>query len=316
MSATPRYVGNGPYCFTNSLVMMLGADAPPTAAVETLTGSPFGFQLLVGRLPLFDPFGWNPDLGLDQAIGLLGYEAKRATHTTAQEALAGLRDSLVDGPVLVGPLDMGLLAHQPESDRASGADHFVVVIAADEKTVVFHDPQGHPYATLPTSVFLAAWRGEQIGYLDAPYAMRTDMRRVRVITETEALRGLLPLAREWTQGRDLPTPPGTLGGADGYHALAALVRNPEPDLLSMLAHFSIRVGARRRGDAAHCLRSIGHPEAASCLEAQAVELGRLQYASVVGDGVALTAGCVRLAELHEDLLRLLDCSPRDAAVTN
>ena len=316
MNTRPRYVGNGPYCFTNSLAMMLGAGAPPVAVLETLTGSPFGFQLLAGKLPLFDPLGWNPDLGLDQAIELLGYAAERTTHTDDHEALAELRNALEVGPVMAGPLDMGLLAHQPGSDRASGADHFVLVTSADTETVAFHDPQGHPYATLPTSVFLAAWRGEQIGYLDAPYAMRTYMRRVRDITETEALREMLPLAREWTRGRDLPTPPGTLGGADGYHALAALVRNPEPDLLSMLAHFSIRVGARRRGDAAHCLRSIGHPEAASCLEAQAVELGRLQYASVVGDGVALAAGCVRLAELHEDLLRLLNCSPRDAAVTN
>ena len=50
--------------------MMLGAGAPSVAVVETLTGSPFGFQLLAGKLPLFDPLGWNPDLGLDQAIEL------------------------------------------------------------------------------------------------------------------------------------------------------------------------------------------------------------------------------------------------------
>ncbi len=44
-------------------------------------------------------------------------------------------------------------------------------------------------------------------------------------------------------------------------------------------------------------------------------LGRLQFASVVSDGVALAAGCVRLAALHEDLLGLLNCSPLDAAPT-
>lgn len=44
---------------------------------------------------------------------------------------------------------MGLLSHQPGSDRPLGADHFVTVLASDEQGVTMHDPQGHPYAWLP-----------------------------------------------------------------------------------------------------------------------------------------------------------------------
>ena len=107
----PPYVGNGPYCYTNSLLTVLGGEAPTPGIVETLTSSAFGFQLLAGRLPLFDPYGWNPDHGLDQALRLLGYSWQRVTSDSATQALTALRDRVREGPVLIGPVDMGLLAH-------------------------------------------------------------------------------------------------------------------------------------------------------------------------------------------------------------
>ena len=145
--------------------MMLDGGAPPTHVVETFTGAPFGCQLLAGELPLFDPYGWSPELGLDQALLLLGFQARRTTHRDGDSALEALRQESALGPVLVGPVDMGRLVHQPGSDRFSGADHFVVVTAADRSEVTFHDPQGHPYVVLPTPAFLSACRAEAIGYL-------------------------------------------------------------------------------------------------------------------------------------------------------
>jgi hypothetical protein len=57
--------------------MVLGADAPPPSAIEVLTGAPFGAQVVEGALPYFDPLGWEPDLGLDQAVGLLGWSCRK-----------------------------------------------------------------------------------------------------------------------------------------------------------------------------------------------------------------------------------------------
>ena len=71
------YVGSGPYCYANSVAMMLGPAAPPPSVIEVLTGSPFGLELIAGRLPLFDPFGWYPDRGIDDALGLLGWSFRR-----------------------------------------------------------------------------------------------------------------------------------------------------------------------------------------------------------------------------------------------
>ncbi|MFD7917556.1 hypothetical protein ACFV30_44015, partial [Streptomyces sp. NPDC059752] len=107
------YVGSGPYCYTNSLAMMLGEESPSTSVIETLTGSPFGAQLIGGSLPLFDPYGWHPETGLDAAIALLGWSCERSDGGTPAEALERLRTACSRGPVLVGPVDMGLLLYQP-----------------------------------------------------------------------------------------------------------------------------------------------------------------------------------------------------------
>jgi hypothetical protein len=57
--------------------MALGPEAPSPSTIEVLTGSPFGFGLLAGRVPLFDPYGWDPNRGLDDAIGRLGWTCRR-----------------------------------------------------------------------------------------------------------------------------------------------------------------------------------------------------------------------------------------------
>jgi len=307
MTKATLYVGNGPYCYTNSLLMMLGEAAPVAGVVETLTASPLGFQLLGGELPLFDPYGWNPDLGLDQAIELLGYRCRRTTHETADDALAGLESALTAGPVLVGPVDMGLLAHQPGSDRAAGADHFVVALASGEGSIRFHDPQGHPHAVLPTEIFLDAWHAEQIGYLaEDAFVMRTDFERVSCISTHEALNASLDLARSWALSRDeLPVPPGTLGGRAAYEQFAEQLVSVSPGILDLLSHFSIPVGARRRGDAAMCFEATGSSDLAERFAEQAVTLGSLQYAAVLGDAATLVRGCRRLGELHDDLIAAL-----------
>src|SRR5690606_33015459 len=100
------YTGSGPYCYTPSLTMVIGPDAPPPAVVETLTGSPFGAQLVAGALPFFDPSGWDPEIGLATAVDLLGWTCERSAGGSARAALDRLRAACAHGPVLAGPVDM------------------------------------------------------------------------------------------------------------------------------------------------------------------------------------------------------------------
>src|SRR5512147_1804159 len=98
----PAFSGSSPYCYSNSLAMVLGGDSPAPSAIEVLTGSPFGAQLVEGGLPHFDPLGWDPDLGLDQAIDVLGWTCRRTSGGDATEAIGRLRQAGKSGPVLVG----------------------------------------------------------------------------------------------------------------------------------------------------------------------------------------------------------------------
>lgn len=300
------YVGNGPYCYSNTLLTALARSDLPLSTLETLTGSPFGFQLLFGELPLFDPLGWDPDLGVDQALNLLGYTWQTRSLGNEAEALTFLREELKGGPVFVGPVDMGLLKHQPESDRASGADHFVTVLEIADDLVFMHDPQGHPWAALPLNLFLQAWKAEQIGYAE-PFTLRHHFRQEKNVAPLDAVRDSLPLARRWLKGRDdLGCPPGTLGGSEGLRVLADRIAGDfSDDLRGTLIHFGIRVGARRKADAALTLANIDQVEAAEVLQSQAKTLGALQYPAMVRDTATLADRLQRLAGLHEHLEQML-----------
>ena len=292
------YVGSGPYCYANSLSMVVDDGLRPSL-IETLTGSPFGFQM-VGPLPLFDPVGWEPDTGLDQALRLLGWESDRVTFSTADEAFERLVTLCTDGPVFVGPLEMGLLLHQPGSDRPMGADHFVAVLDAGPTGVTMHDPQGHPYAWLPADAFVAAWGSDTILYGSGRFPLRTNFRRVAARRDHDAVEELLPLAHGWARGVQGE-------GAGSVDALRALADRAEIGLgapaLSVLQNFSLRLGTRRRVDAARELAAW--PEVAGVLDRQARALGRAQYAAVRGDNGVLSATFRQVADLHEDLVHAL-----------
>ncbi|WP_246646632.1 hypothetical protein [Nonomuraea ceibae] len=298
------YVGSGPYCYANSLAMILGDEAPSASVVEVLTGSPYGMQLISGRLPLFDPFGWDPEQGLDAAIELLGWSCAREDGGSADEAVERLRRACAAGPVLAGPLELGLLRYQPGSGQAVGADHYLVVLEVTDDIVLVHDPQGYPYATLPVAEFAESWRGELISYLPRPFTMRSAFVREARVSPEEALRRSLPAALAWLGGRtDVPVAPGTLGQAEAAERTAELVAEGrlDPQARELLGAFAVRVGARRANDLAACLASLGLAEGAAVAAEQARLVGALQLPVVTGDDAALAAGLRALAPAYERL---------------
>ncbi|MEV0649536.1 hypothetical protein AB0I28_30195 [Phytomonospora sp. NPDC050363] len=300
------YVGSGPYCYSNSFAMLMGEHAPPTAVIETLTGGPFGMQLLAGKLPFFDPYGWDPSEGFDNVLSSLGWTSTVTSGGEAADALARLREAVAKGPVWVGPVEMGHLHHQPGMTGPIGADHYVVVLAVDDDTVLMHDPQGFPYATLPLADFMTAWAKETVAYGD-PYTLRTDFARLGEVGEVEALRAGLATATSWLHLRDdVPVPPGTLGNGEAAEALAVVwAAGPDEGLRGHLEHFAIRVGARRLDDAATCLARLDLAEASSILREQARLVGALQYPAVKRDDDAVAAGLRELAPTYDRLRAVL-----------
>jgi hypothetical protein len=267
--------------------MMLGGDAPDIAVVETVTGSPFGLQLEDG-LAFFDPCGWNPGIGVDEALTALGWTARTTSGGDADTAFGRLNAALAEGPVMVGPVEMGHLRHQPGMTGPVGADHYVVVLGADDAHVTLHDPQGYPYARLPRADFTAAWRAESVAYAE-PYTMRTEFARARPVDTLQAVDAAVPRAIDWLGGAN----------ADAALALADLVeRGCGRELRGHLVDFAVRVGARRLADAAACLHRVGHTAAAATLTGQARLVGSLQHPLVTGDDGAAAAVLRELAPAY------------------
>ncbi|OOG74414.1 hypothetical protein B0E45_05420 [Sinorhizobium sp. A49] len=296
------YTGSGPYCYANSFAMMFGAHAPSTAVIEFATGSPFGMQLIGGTLPFFDPYGWDPEAGFDGALAALGWTSTLSKGGDADDALSRLRAALKDGPVWIGPVEMGHLRHQPGMSGPIDADHYVVVIEMDEDSVLMHDPQGYPYARLPLANFMAAWRADTLSYGDA-YTMRTDFVRVAEMSEIETIQASVPAAIHWlSMETERPVPARTLGNAEAAETLAARIETAcDKGLRAHMIHFAVRVGARRAADAAACLARAGYHQAARIADDQARLIGALQHPLVARKDADAAASLRALAPTYDRL---------------
>ncbi|SDA88458.1 hypothetical protein [Sinorhizobium sp. NFACC03] len=299
------YVGSGPYCYANSFAMMFGEAAPSPAVIEFATSSPFGMQLIGGSLPFFDPYGWDPEAGFDGALAALGWTSEVSKGDDAEDALSRLRSALKDGPVWVGPVEMGHLRHQPGMTGPIEADHYVVVLALDEERVLMHDPQGYPYASLPIGDFMAAWSAK-LTYGDS-FTMRSGFSRVAEVSEVDAIRASIPAAIHWlSMVTDRAMPPRSLGNAEAAEALAARIEEGcDKGLRAHLIHFGVRVGARRAADAATCLKRAGFAKSAAIAGEQAPLIGALQYPLVLRRDAEAAEALRRLAPTYDRLLSAL-----------
>jgi hypothetical protein len=296
------YVGSGPYCYANSFAMMLGDRAPSTAIIEVATGGPFGMQIIGGSLLFFDAYGWNPELGFDQALEAIGWTSTVSSGGDADEARDRLAAATAEGPVWVGPVEMGHLRHHPEMTGPIGADHFVVALDVDDRRVLVHDPHGCPYAEVPIDDFMTAWRAETVSYGD-PYTMRTGFAQVADVSPADAIRTIIPTAIERLSMRaDLPMPPGSLGNGEAAEQAARMVEAGAGDgMREHLIYFAIRVGARRLSDTADCLALIGNHPAAEIAATQARLVGSLQHPMVVKDFPAAAGALRELAPTYDRL---------------
>jgi hypothetical protein len=308
------YTGNGPYCYANSLYMALrdsGAEAatlPEPGFIECLTTMPFGtLYLRVGRdlLVFFSSPLTNPDQGLTIALDVMGWECREEREGAPEAALARLAEAAARGPVLAGPLDMGALGYMPYHQQVSGSDHFVIVLGVEHDRVRVHDPDGYPYASLPATEFLRAWKAERVRYVQTPYAMRSAFRQSRRPTRAEMIARTVAGIR--TSLAADPGGPDQYGGPRAIRLLAADLRGTGAKRLAgHLTFFALPLAARRSHDAAAFLREAGHPEAAGLLERKARCFGDAQYWAVQERWDQAADSMEAVADLEEALIHSLD----------
>jgi hypothetical protein len=298
------YTGSGPYCYSNSFAMMMGAEAPSTAVLEFATCSPFGMQIVGKDLVFFDPLGWDPLQSFEDMLVAAGWTSKLTVGTDADDALASLKKELEKGPVFVGPIEMGYLRYQPGNNGPIGADHYVVVLGIQGDRVDLHDPHGFPYASMPVSELLQAWKTDSLGY-GKSYMMRSEFKHVHDVTEEDIIRRTLPNARKWlgmetVKPSDMPA--GSCGNGKAAEKLADMIQtNFHPGVKNPLVYFAVRVGVRRLADAATCLGRIGCVDAAAVMAKQARLVGGLQYPLVVGDKGTAVRILKELAPTYDEL---------------
>jgi hypothetical protein len=289
---------------------LLGDGAPPasvpsTGFLQCLTTLPFGYTY-VKDAELFVFSDPNPDLGLTRAIETLGWTCTLECGGDEGEALARLRVAVQQGPVLIGPLNMGYLTYNPNHPYLLGADHYVMVLSMDENQVQVHDPKGFPSAALPVEYLLKAWRAEgmDLAYTDEPFTMRTAFRPEEPSSRGQMIERTMPFIRINLQ-QEL-WQPGPFGGVPALRMLVQTLQTGVPERLAThLFYWALPLGLRHKVDAQTFLREGNQSEAADLIAEQARLLGRAQYAGVQHSWPEVSPLIEQVAMLEERLLALL-----------
>ena len=123
------YVGNGAYCYANSTSMLLasiGEDISPSL-IEVLSGVGLSATIEKSGYLFLNNQRLEPDLGIISALEILGFESEvHFSENKEYLPLEQLQKALSEQAVILGPLDMGYLAYNPNHPYMHGSYYFVL----------------------------------------------------------------------------------------------------------------------------------------------------------------------------------------------
>ncbi|CAH1196723.1 hypothetical protein [Paenibacillus sp. JJ-223] len=248
------YIGNGAYCYANSAAMMLAAkgETIEPGLLEVASGFSLGAHLIPSGLLFFDNCSETPDSGITRAMELLGF---RVQHRVQEEGTAlplyELGEALDQGPVMLGPLDMGKLVYNPNHNNLGGCDHYVLALEIREHEVWLHDPAGFPYVCLTLEQLNEAWKGGVFPWSPGAYRFWSGPERVEQLDVKELHQRVLSWFRETMQNQYQTK--AAESGRTGKQAIlhkANQIRDGAIDMdeWSHYVYFALPVGARRAHD--------------------------------------------------------------------
>ena len=188
------YFGDVSLCYSYSLAMALDAygydfKADFLEAIMVM-GNGAGIVKEDDQHPLVFFDNGMPDLSISHSLKILGFDyedfyLKDGTEVDLEEIKGKLETFLSNGPVVLGPLDMGHLTYNPNHTILYGVDHFVTVYALDGQYLYLHDPAGFACMKVAFSDILEAWKAEAIDYKRGAYSMWGNFKKVKSPSQTE-----------------------------------------------------------------------------------------------------------------------------------
>lgn len=292
------YFGDVSLCYTNSLAMALdsvGVDVRPEH-LEALMVMGNGASIMKDdpRHPLVFFDNGEPDVSISNCLRILGFAWEDFFVEGPTTDLAEVRDHLArmleSGPVVAGPLDMGLLTYNPNYQGLGGVDHFVCVLGLDDTRVHLHDPAGFPCMSMDFEEFAKAWEARAISYKRGAFSMWGGFTRVREPGREEVYREVSSIMRRRYEA-------GEQGVIRSY--AEAIRRNGmSQQQKGIHQYFSFRLASARSIYTARFL--AGHdPERAQIKERIASLFGQAHLHNLADDNEALAHTLEGIAELDD-----------------
>ena len=188
------YFGDVSLCYSYSLAMALDSYGYDFKAdfLEAIMVMGNGASIVKEdeRHPLVFFDNGMPDLSISHSLKILGFDyedfyLKDGAEVDLEEIRRKLKTFLSNGPVVLGPLDMGHLTYNPNHTILYGVDHFVTVYDIDDQYLYLHDPAGFACMKVAFNDILEAWKAEAIDYKRGAYSMWGNFKKVKSPSQTE-----------------------------------------------------------------------------------------------------------------------------------
>ena len=188
------YFGDVSLCYSYSFAMALDAYGYDFKAdfLEAIMVMGNGASIVKedDQHPLVFFDNGMPDLSISHSLKILGFDyedfyLKDGAEVDLEEIKRKLETFLSNGPVVLGPLDMGHLTYNPNHTILYGVDHFVTVYALDGQYLYLHDPAGFACMKVTFNDIIEAWKAEAIDYKRGSYSMWGNFKKVKSPSQTE-----------------------------------------------------------------------------------------------------------------------------------
>ena len=188
------YFGDVSLCYSYSLAMALDGYGYDFKAdfLEAIMVMGNGASIVKedDQHPLVFFDNGMPDLSISHSLKILGFDyedfyLKDGAEVNLEEIKRKLETFLFNGPVVLGPLDMGHLSYNPNHTILYGVDHFVTVYDIDDQYLYLHDPAGFACMKVAFNDILEAWKAEAIDYKRGAYSMWGNFKKIKSPSQTE-----------------------------------------------------------------------------------------------------------------------------------